>query len=398
MDSVTKKIKRQYISIMGQADWAWLGGVMCFGKWEVSDVVPTAATNGKDVYYNPEFCKDLSEAELRFLILHESMHKAARHLQIYKNLHKQDAQRCNAACDYWINGELIKQDDRKRYISMIHGGLFNPKYYGKTVVEIFKDLENQQKQGDCQTGAKDGQGNNITEGYPQGGGEGFDEHDWDSLSPEEKETLAKDIELAIRQGRQLAGKMEGNKPRMIDGLLEGKVDWRAELAEFIKQVMNGRDESSWSKMNRRMFHMGNFPGSVSTSVGRIAIAIDTSGSIWGKVLAQFMGEVKKLCAEVRPAGLDVIWWDTQVCGVQSFEQDQLDNVTDILKAQGGGGTDPKCVAVWLQENKTKNHECVVLLSDGYVSSWPVFNIPSLWAMTTDIVAPHGKTVKIEQQS
>lgn len=396
MDNVTKQIKRQYISIMGQADWAWLGGVMCFGKWEVNDTMPTAATNGKDVYYGREFCQNLSEAELRFLILHETMHKAARHMQVYKNLHKQDTQRCNAACDYWINGELIKQDGGRQYIKMIHGGLFNPKYYGKTVVEIFKDLENQQKQDDCQTGDKDAQGNGITEGYPQAGGDGFDEHDWDSLSEEEKETLAKDIELAIRQGRQLAGKMEGNKPRIIDGLLEGKVDWRAELAEFIKQVMSGRDETSWSTMNRRMFHIGNFPGSVSTSVGRIAIAIDTSGSIWGEVLAQFMGEVKKLCAEVRPAGLDVIWWDTQVCGVQSFEQDQLDNVTNVLKAQGGGGTSPQCVADWLEANKTKQHECVVLLSDGYVDAWPVFNIPSLWAMTTDTVAPHGKTVKIEE--
>ena len=318
-------------------------------------------------------------------------------MQVYKNLHKQDAQRCNAACDYWINGELIKQDGGRQYIKMIQGGLFNPKYYGKTVVEIFKDLENQQKQDNCQTGDKDAQGNSITEGYPQAGGEeGFDEHDWDSLSEEEKETLAKDIELAIRQGRQLAGKMEGNKPRIIDGLLEGKVDWRAELADFIKQVMSGRDETSWSTMNRRMFHIGNFPGSVSTSVGRIAIAIDTSGSIWGEVLAQFMGEVKKLCAEVRPAGLDVIWWDTQVCGVQSFEQDQLDNVANVLKAQGGGGTSPQCVADWLEANKSKQHECVVLLSDGYVDAWPMFNIPSLWAMTSDIVAPHGKTVKIEE--
>lgn len=395
MESIEKKIKKQYISIMGHKDWVWLGGVMCFGKWSMSDTMPTACTDGKNVWFGREFCAKLSEAELRFLILHETMHKAARHMQIYKTMYKSDPQRANAACDYWINNELVKQDAGKQYIKMISGGLFNPKYDGWTVVDIFKDLEDKEQEGGCGTGDKDNHGNEITEGYPSGGG--FDEHDWDSLSPEEKETLAKDIEIAIRQGRQLAGKMDGNKPRTIDGLLEGRVDWRKELAEFIKQVMNGKDETSWSKMNRRMFHMGNFPGSISTTVGRIAIAIDTSGSIGGSILAQFMGEVKKLCAEVRPAGVDILWWDTQVCSVQSFDESQMDNLTDTLRPAGGGGTNPECVAQWLQENQRNNYECVVLLSDGYVSGWPVFNIPSLWAMISDIVAPHGKTVKIADE-
>lgn len=392
MKDLKKEIQKQYIAIMGRADWMWLGGVMCFGKWEVRDDIPTACTDGKNVYFGSAFCADLTEFELRFLILHENLHKAARHMQVYKTIHKMDAQRANAACDYWINGELIKQDNGAGFIKMIKGGLYNPKYYGMTVIQIFKDLENQQ-QGGQGNGKQDQHGNDITEGYPQGGG--FDEHDWDSLSEEEKEALEKDIEIAIRQGRQLAGKMEGNKPRVIDGLLEGKVDWKQELAEFIKQAMSGRDESSWSKLNRRMSHIGHFPASISNTCGRIAIAIDTSGSIGGDIIARFMGEVKKLCAEVRPSGLDVLWWDTQVCGVQSFEADQLDNIEQVLKAQGGGGTRPQCVADWLQDNKIMNHECVVLLSDGYVDAWPVFDIPALWAMISGVVAEHGKTIRME---
>ena len=190
--------------------------------------------------------------------------------------------------------------------------------------------------------------------------------------------------------------MGGNKPRFIDDILAGKVDWRKELAEFIKEVMAGRDETSWSKMNRRMFHIGNFPGSVSTTCGRLAIAPDMSGSIWGPVLSQFMGEIKKLCQELKPAGVDILWWDTQICGVQSFEPDQFDNLDNLLKPVGGGGTSPQCVADWLVLNKTMNHECVVLLSDGYVDAFPTFDIPSLWAMTTDITAPTGKTVRLEE--
>lgn len=393
---VTKQIKKQNIAIMGNPTWMYMGGILCFGKWEVTDKIPTAGTDGKNVYYGKDFCAALSEPELRFLILHEAMHKMAQHLRLYKQLHELDAQRANAACDYWINGELIKQNAGSGFLKMIEGGLYNPKYYGMTVVQIYKDLAQQGGNGQS-TGQKDGQGNSITEGAPSSG-DAMDSHDWSGgqLTDEERKTIEKDVEIAIRQGRQLAGKMSGNSPRMIDDILAGKVDWRTELAEFIKQVMAGRDESSWSKMNRRMFHIGNFPGSVSTTCGRLVIAPDMSGSIWGVILSQFMGEIKKLCQEIKPSGVDILWWDTEVCGVQSFEPDQYDNLDNLMKPVGGGGTSPQCVADWLVLNKTNNYECVVLLSDGYVDSFPVFEIPSLWAMTSDIVAPSGRTVKLDE--
>lgn len=402
---MVKKIKKQYISIMGNPDWVAMSGVLCFGTWKVDDT-PTACTDGKNVWYGAEFCNDLPDPELRFLILHENMHKMARHMYVYKAMHTLDGQRANAACDYWINGELIKQDACKGFIKMIKGGLYNPKYYGWTVTAIFKDLEGKE-QGDDEGGdggdggggqgdkPKDNNGNEITEGYPKSGG--TDEHDWEGgdLSDDEKASLEKDIEIAIRQGKSLAGKMDGNQSRLFDGMLDGKVDYKKEMAEFLKQVMAGRDESSWSKINRRMFHVGYFPSAVSTTCGRLAVGIDASGSIGGDIIARSMGEVKKLCVEINPAGLDVIWWDNEVCSVQSFEQGQYDNIDNVLRAKGGGGTSPQCVADWLTANKTMNHECLLMISDGYVDSFPVFDIPSLWIMTTDVVAPHGRTVRID---
>ena len=139
---LNKQIKKHHVAIMGNKMWMWLGGVICFGKWSVKATVPTACTDGKNVMYGEEFCSKLTEAEMRFVIIHENLHKAARHLQIYKAIYKLDARRANAACDYWINGEAIKIDGGSGFIKLPKGGLYNPKYYGKTVIEIFKDLEN----------------------------------------------------------------------------------------------------------------------------------------------------------------------------------------------------------------------------------------------------------------
>jgi predicted metal-dependent peptidase len=109
-----------------------------------------------------------------------------------------------------------------------------------------------------------------------------------------------------------------------------------------------------------------------------------------------MGEIKKLCIELQPSGVDIVWWDTEVCGVQSFEPSQYDSLDNLLKPVGGGGTSPQCVADWLVLNKTMNHECVVLLSDGYVDEFPNFNIPTLWAMTSSVVADSGRTIRMEE--
>jgi predicted metal-dependent peptidase len=183
---------------------------------------------------------------------------------------------------------------------------------------------------------------------------------------------------------------------IIDEVLQGRVDWAKELIEFVKETISGRDETSWSKLNRRMFTTGYFPDAISKTMGRIAIAPDMSGSIGGVILGRFMGEIEKLCNELHPAGVDILWWDTQVCGVQSFEQGQTDNLSNLLKPVGGGGTSPSCVAQWLDLNKSNDYECVVFLSDGYVDAFPVLNIPTLWVMTTDVVAEHGRTIKMEE--
>jgi hypothetical protein len=41
-------------------------------------------------------------------------------------------------------------------------------------------------------------------------------------------------------------------------------------------------------------------------------------------------------------------------------------------------------------------ECAVILTDGYVSSWGEgWSCPTLWGITTDVVAGIGKTVHVD---
>ena len=48
--------------------------------FELSEDVPTAATNGSRVLFNPSFCEPLKDDELLFLVAHEVCHPMLEHI------------------------------------------------------------------------------------------------------------------------------------------------------------------------------------------------------------------------------------------------------------------------------------------------------------------------------
>jgi len=113
-----RKLAKVKISLMREPKFALWQGVMMVGKTRIDDNVPTAATNGRDEVYGRKFVKDLPEKELAFVVLHECMHKAYRHLTTWRKLYDEEPQLSNAACDYVINLELKDLDPHGHYIAM----------------------------------------------------------------------------------------------------------------------------------------------------------------------------------------------------------------------------------------------------------------------------------------
>jgi hypothetical protein len=40
-------------------------------------------------------------------------------------------------------------------------------------------------------------------------------------------------------------------------------------------------------------------------------------------------------------------------------------------------------------------QAIVQFTDGYVGSWGRSDVPTLWAITSDLVAPFGTSIKVE---
>lgn len=397
-----RKLQKAKITVMRNPKFALLQGVMMVGRTYINDYIPTACTNGKDESYGRAFVKKLSDKELAFVIAHEAGHKMYRHLSTWKKLHDEDARLANSAMDYVINLMLRDLDPNESVIAMPRlqeavgkhkkgdfMGLVDERFRGMNTKQVF-DILKQEKQ------EEDGDGE----------GDGFDDHDWEgaqNLTDEEKKELAREIDQAIRQGliahQKHIGQGGAGLDRELGDLLAPKVDWREVLREFVKATCANKDTSSWRRVNRRFLSTGTYmPSMIGEKVGHLVVAIDTSGSIGGPELDEFLSEVKGIAEEVSPECVDLIYWDGDVAAHEKYEGAAVSNIVSSTKPKGGGGTDPSCVSKYLKDENIKP-EAIIVLTDGYVPNWGSdWTAPIMWVISggnTSAVAEHGKTIYLE---
>jgi len=389
--SAMQNLMRARMAVLNHDKWKGYRGALMYGAFALKDC-GTAYTNGRDSFFDEKFCNTLTDAQLRFLVLHENEHKVQRHLDMYQFLRDRDHddETLNRAMDYCANIRLMDIDADEEFIQFIDGGCLDEKFRGWSTHHIYEELRKEQKEnGKC----------NGRDGEPT------DEHGHDEaqgFSDDEKKQVKRDIDRVLRQGNIFGKNGSGDEERLLDGLIEPTINWREELAEFVKSFANGKDNSSWSRLNRRFVYQGMYlPSTVSETIGRMLLGIDASGSTWyGNQLEGFCSELVGLAQECKPEAIDVVWWDTGVTSVQHFTPEDYDSLYSKLQIKGGGGTAPSCVTDWMADPKQqgKNYCAAIMLSDGNVGDdwggdWPV---PVLWCLNQKgITAGTGKTLYIE---
>ena len=382
------RLKKAHIALMKHRETALYSGVMLMGKNAVIEDNVTAYTDGVNKKYGREFMSKLTDPELRGLILHENLHVALKHIPRFKKEFKDNPQAINVATDYAVNDVIMNLKDQD-LCKLPEGGLYDAKYHNWSVREIYEDLKKQQKQ-------------NKDSGKGESLGKTLDEHgfeDAQNMTDEEAKEMSGKIDKALREGGILASRMGAKIPRVIGDMLEPKVNWREVLREFVSSATKGSDEYTWRKFNKRQ--MANdiyLPSIENESIGELVVAIDTSGSIGSVELTEFASELASICSVATPSKVRVLWWDTEVHGEKVFLPEHYDNIKEILKPQGGGGTTVSCVSEYLNKSRVEA-EAVIVFTDGYVESEITWNLkcPTLWLVTqnNNFVAPSGKVVKKE---
>lgn len=370
MRKLTTKLAKAKTALI--LEHPFVGTIALSMPFEFDESIKTAATNGKRIKFNPEFVDSLTDEEVKFLVAHECFHPMLEH-----NFRRGDRQhkKWNVAADYVIN-KLLTDESIGR---MPKVGLLDPNIYNaghgtsEGIYNILPDMPD------------DGSG-------PGDPGNALDDCEDGDGSPAEQQQQQAEWKVKVAQAAQAAkmmGKMSANMQRLVDEVLQPKVDWREVMQKFLVKART--DQRSFSRFNRRFIAQGLYLPSVSgEQMGEVCFAVDCSGSIDQKTVNQFAAEIKRVKEDLMPERIHVLYFDSEVSHVESYEQhDDLD-----IKPHGGGGTDFAPVFEKIIELGI-NPVAVVFLTDLCCNSFgDQPDAPVLWVTTDPGKAPFGEVVEM----
>ena len=307
---------------------------------DASEWCPTAATDGRNFFYNKDFVEKLSTKKLEFLFGHEIGHCVFDH---FGRAGSRDRQLCNIAQDYAIN--IILKDEKIGDVIDEVKICLDPKYRGLAWEEIYDSLyEEADKIGmdELMEQLGDLLDDHINEDTGGGGNDG-DENGKDKkgkpvLSKEEKQNIKDEIKEAMIQSAAAAG--AGKTPaaiqRLIKDLTEPKMNWREILRMNIQSLV--RNDYSFSRPSRKGWASGVIlPGLKNDETIDVAIAIDMSGSIGLDDATVFLTEVKGIMDQYEDYNVKIWCFDTEVYNYAEFSADHGDGI-ETYEPKGGGGT------------------------------------------------------------
>jgi len=377
--------------------------IVCGDAW-----CPTAAVDGRNLYFNTQFFNALSNREIEFVIAHEILHCVFDHLMRRED---RDALIYNIAADYIVNNILVR--DRIGEKPKIIDCYQDFKYENWTSEEVYDEIkekydEEELKQlGELLDEHVDW-GKDPGEDGTEGPGADANGDDGDgkgqgrpTYSNEELKKIRDEIKENMISAAQSAG--AGNVPagveRMIKELTEPKMNWREILRQQIQSTI--RDDYTFSRPSRKGWHTGAIlPGMNFQETIDLCISIDMSGSIGNEQATDFLSEVKGIMDEYRDYNIKLWCFDTNVYNEADFSADGGDTLEEY-EVMGGGGTDFMVNWTYMKANDIVPKK-FLMFTDGYAwDSWgdedycdTVFIIHS--NRDKNLQAPFGVTTHYEQ--
>jgi predicted metal-dependent peptidase len=321
---------------------------------------PSMKTDGKTIWWGPEFCAALTWQELGFVLMHEVDH---RHLCHPWRFGQRDPYMWNIAGDARINVDLVAycQAANLPFKKPADSGVWFDWVTPDMTTEAIYDII------EAKSGASGrpppGQGQGDGKGEQQGAGFGNEEGELDMLPApaDAKEVDAiSDLADATAMGKAM-GLSPGHLVREMEQVKDRMVDWKSLLATKIRATIGFDD---WTYRRARVSGMRNgvvMPTLGGNRVECVVVVIDTSGSHW-HLTEQCFAEVRAVFQAVNPSRVIVIQTDTHITDLQEYT-----NASDVkLEAKGGGGSH---FVEALEKADTYDASAVVFISD-FEGQWP----------------------------
>ncbi len=385
----------------------FFGMLLMHMVFSVDEVLDTAATNGEEIMFSPSFLDKLSDSEVDFILMHETLHAALQHCT---RGHDYEPFLFNIACDIVVNSNILRANGMKKesitlkeFGESMHLAPDGKEGYLYTAEEVYNMLADDAKKkmrsqggsgkgaskggsdqsdggGDSgdgkREGASGGSGSARGAGAGKSGGDKSDNATWDDHSrwgTSQDEILSDKIisrvnnaEAAIRimDPSNKRGLLPLCAERFLDELKNPKCDWRTLLCEFIDTEIC---DYSFSPPDKRYgdgdFYLPDY-NDTEEKVENILFMIDTSASMSDSLITECYSEIKGAIDlfEGRLAGL-LGFFDAKVVPPVPFESIEEFRA---IRPKGGGGTSFDIIFEYVKKNMSDDPpKSIIILTDGY---------------------------------
>ena len=354
---IKTKISRSNVRLMvdkQKKGWGFYASILFKMPMIAKDDVQTMATDGKSIFYNPEWSNTLTDEEMDFVRCHEGMHRVLRH---HLRMNNRDSELWNIATDYAINSIL-----KKSGMTMPKDGLYSREYEGMSAEKIYETLNNSDTRPmPCNWGQVKSGGKQMTK---------------EQIKAEENMIRA-EVTMAVQQSKNV-GQLPSDIKQIITEMERSQVDW----SSVIRRVVGGDqpEDYTYRRPNRRALHCMDIynPSTLKSSCGDVAVWVDTSGSVSDKEKKHALGELNAIAEDMQPNSVTIFYGDANVQNIERYERG---DIIECLNSKGGGGTDPMPIFKYIEENDV-NVDSMVCITDMEFHNFPSHvDYPLLWVST-----------------
>lgn len=358
--------------VRARARLPFFGALLLFARVIPTDRVELAATDGRDLFVNPDAALALRPAELDGLLIHEVLHAALLHVDRRRT---REPLRWNIAADIVVNGIVASL----RGVELPAGGVREPALENLPVEEVYERLE----------------GRVVPLGLvdllapPD---EGVEEARLDGAAARAtqwREALAQ-AETLSRMGM---GSLPAGLQRAVREVLAPTLDWRAMLWRFVTVT-----PSDFAGFDRRFVHRGLYLDALTGEALHACVAIDTSGSVSPRQLATFLAELRGILGAYPHVRLSLFYADAAVHGPYDIR-----DASEAPAPQGGGGTSFVPFFEYNTARPSEFQRVLVYLTDGY-GTFPAAppEDPVLWVVTSggrpSEEFPFGEVARLREEA
>lgn len=356
--------------------------LMRFPLVEASSAVESIATDGYHFFWNREYVESITDQQLRGALAHVLMH-----------ILTQSVGRCQGrrmdlwaqATDYAINPLLAAFG-----FQLPHDYQSDPRFLNLTSEEVYDVLlaEAQTKEKESNgsnppSHGSDHQACNYTQHPTKNGVErpgeipsltqdlidpssylGMRCRAFTPNAPDQEEVrdTAEAMMLETQSKLEEAGKLPRQFAQLFKASKKALIDWQTLLADWLYDKVRD-DWSTWPPSKKHIARGLYLPSVGQPAPIRLAMLIDTSGSMTDNMLHRIFGEVRAF-RDTFPTAFTIIQADVDVARVDDYgPYDDFDERS--IKLCGRGGTDFRSSYKWVEAHLAHEPVAIIHATDGW---------------------------------